>query len=249
MSSFLTRPNIPDKKVTKVLVDYRIGAEAEKTLNKQGIEVIKTVKHKNLYEAVCGHPDMQLHHLGGDEFVCEPSVFDYYKKILPKATLINGDTKISCEYPFDIAYNGAACGNYFFHNLKFTESNIYEYYKANGVKLINVKQGYTKCSVCILSESALITSDRMIAKKAVEEGLDALFFDSSEIMLPGLSNGFIGGICGLIDKNVLAVNGDILLTKNGEEFSLFCERHGIEILPLHSQMPVDIGSIIPLEQI
>lgn len=249
MGKFLEKQNLPQNRVTKVLVDYRISPKSENTLIKQGIEVIKTLRHNFLYESVCGHPDMQLHHLGGDVFVCDRFVFDYYKKILPNAFLINGSTKISSEYPFDVAYNGVAFGNIFFHNLKFTERNIYEYYKRHGVKLINVKQGYTKCSVCVLSERAIITSDRIIAKTATENGIDALYFDSSEIILQGMSNGFVGGICGMIDKNLLAVNGNIALLKNGVDFSSFCNKHKIEILSLNDNIPVDIGSIIPLEQI
>ena len=248
MSEFVEKPNLPTKRVSKVIADYRTNPESIEKLFKLGIDVIKTQKIDNLYESVCGHADMQIVHLGKDAFVCEPSVYDYYKAQMPDSKIKKGKTAVSDKYPFDIAYNGAAIGNYFFHNLKYTESTVYEYYKSMRGKLINVKQGYTKCSVCIVSENAIITSDRKINESALICGIDSVFIDPKEIKLCGMSNGFAGGICGLIDKNTLAVNGDVTLTSFGAEFVGFCEKHGVSVLPLHGGSPEDIGSILPIEQ-
>ena len=248
MSEFVEKPNLPTGKVTKVIADFRICGKALDTLNKNGIEVIKTQRLTGLYAAVCGHADMQLQHLGGNTFICEPTVFDYYKKAIPNARLIKGTAFVCEKYPYDIQYNGVCVGKYFFHNLKYTDSAVYEYYKSMRGKLINVKQGYTKCSVCVISENAMITSDRKIAEAAEKQGIDSLFVNPEEIRLNGMSNGFVGGICGLIDKNVLAVNGDVTLTSFGADFVGFCEKHGVELLPLKDEIPEDIGSILPIEQ-
>ena len=75
---------------------------------------------------------------------------------------------------YDIAYNGVKVGNCFFHYFNYTDSKIIEYYKANGDKLINDKQGYTKCSVAIINENAIITSDTKIAKIIVNGILNKL---------------------------------------------------------------------------
>ena len=249
MSKYLENPNLPDSKVTKVIVDYRITKEAQNTLNKEGIEVIKTIPHPMLYKAVDGHPDMQIHHLGGNKFVCDEYVYDYYKKVLDNAKIYKGKAKLFDKYPLDIAYNAVSVGTHFFHNLSFTEKTIYEYYNSLGVKLINVKQGYSKCSVCILSKDAIISSDYPISNLAQKNGLDCLYFDPKDIKLNGLSNGFIGGICGLINRNTLAINGDITLLENAQQFIDFCNKYNINILPLNKETPEDIGSIIPIMQI
>lgn len=249
MHNYLKTPNLPDTRVTKVIVDYRISQEAQKALNKEGIEVIKTIRHTGLYDAVCGHPDMQIHHLGDDKFVCELNVYDYYKEKLPCATIIRGETAIKSEYPFDIAYNGVALGDFFFHNLKYTDKMIYQYKITKEHQLINVKQGYTKCSVCILNEHAIITSDKIVAKKAQENKIDALYVSPAKIKLSGFSNGLVGGICGLIDRETLAVNGDVALLDCGAEFISFCKKHNVNILQLTDAIPEDIGSIIPIAQI
>ncbi len=248
MPEFVEKPNLLTGKVAKVIVDYRINPKSIEKLSEFGIDVIKTKKIDGLYESVCGHADMQIVHLGKNTFVCEPSVYDYYKAQMPEAKIIKGKTLLSDKYPSDIAYNGAAIGNYFFHNLKYTESTVYEYYKSMCGKLINVKQGYTKCSVCIISGNAIITSDRKINESALMYGIDSVCINPKEIRLCGMSNGFAGGIGGLIDKNTLAVNGDVSLTSFGAEFIGFCEKHGVSVIPLNSGIPEDIGSILPVEQ-
>ncbi len=248
MSEFVKKPNLPDKKVKKVIIDYRTNSASVKRLEQLGIDVVKTMKTDRLYNSVCGHADMQIFHLGGNRFVCEPSVYEYYRSKLPNARIIRGKTSVSDKYPFDIAYNGALAGDCFFHNLNFTESTIHEYYKSGSGKLINVKQGYTKCSVCVIAENAIITSDIKICESAKNYGIDAIYVDPSEIKLSGMSNGFVGGICGLIDKHTLAVNGDVMLTSFGRKFVGFCDKHEVSVASLFCGIPEDIGSILPIEQ-
>lgn len=248
MSKFIKIPNIPKNKVSCVIVDYRINQDSEKTLIDNGIKVIKTAKLNNLYEAVDGHPDMQIHHIGDDLFVCEKTLVDYYKKQLPDANIVSGNSTLKNKYPCDIAYNACRIGDYLFHNLSFTDSKLLEYYKRNGVKLINVKQGYAKCSVCILNKNAIITSDIKIAELAQNSGIDAMFFNSNEITLKGLNYGFIGGICGMISKNTLAINGDVKKLTNYQSLLDFCQTYQTNVLRLNDLVPEDIGSILPIKE-
>ena len=244
---YLKVPNLPQNRVTTVIVDYRISKESENTLKNKGINVLKTAKLNNLYQAVNGHPDMQIHHLGGNLFVCENTLYDYYKNLLPDAIIVSGCC-LSSEYPYDIAFNAARVGDFCFHNLKYTDSQILEYYKRKGVKLINVKQGYSKCSVCLINENSIITSDIKIAEKASKIGIDTLYFDSNEIILKNLNHGFVGGIGGLIDKNVLAINGNIANLNNHRGLLKFCQNKGVKIQSLSDSIPEDIGSIIPIKE-
>ncbi len=245
---FIKEPNLPTNKVSCVLVDYRINKESEKTLNNYGIKVLKTAKLNNLYDAVDGHPDMQIHHLGDNLFVCEKTLLSYYHKLMPDANILPG-IEIHNKYPYDIAFNACKVGNFLFHNFNFTDYQILEYYKTNGVKLINVKQGYSKCSICVINENAIITSDVKIAEKARENGLDALFYNNNQIILKELSNGFVGGISGLIDKNMLAINGNIGKLDDNQRLLDFCQKYQVNLLSLYDGIPEDIGSILPIKQL
>ncbi len=239
-------PNLPDKKIKNVIVDFRMSKTSKNTLSKLDINIIPTLKLNTLYNAVCAHPDMQIHQLDEKCFVCEPTLYEYYKSKLINASVLKGKTTLTSKYPYDIAYNAVRVGKCVFHNLKYTDLSIIEYYKSHGVKLINVKQGYSKCSVCILNEHAIITSDKIIADTAEKNNIDALFYESKEIRLFELSYGFIGGICGKIAPDVLAVNGNIEFLSNSYKVIDFCNKYKIKILNLSNEVPQDIGSIIPV---
>ena len=160
--------------------------------------------------------------------------------------IISGNKKIGSTYPYDIAYNVARINRAAFHNFIYTDDKILEYYNANGIKLIDVKQGYSKCSICVIAENAIITSDKIIAKAAVSNGYDVLHISEGYIKLKGLNYGFIGGCCGLISKEILAVNGDISQHIDYLKIKEFCEKYNVTIYPLHNGTLEDIGSIIPL---
>ncbi len=244
--TYINTPNLPDEKVSAVLVDFRISKDSVLKLEEQGIDVFMSAQLNSLYDSVSGHPDMQIHHLGDNLFVCEPTLYNYYSKILKGAHIIQGNTYLDSEYPHDIAYNVVKVGKLIFHNFKYTDSVISEYYANQDVKLINVKQGYSKCSVCVLNDKAIITSDAKIAKISDNYNIDALYFSPEKIRLNGVSNGLIGGICGKISSDILAINGNIEIIDNNADIRNFCSKYAIQILNLNNRIPYDIGSIIPL---
>lgn len=245
-NEYIFKPNLPIKKVKTVIIDFRVPEEIITVFKENGVEVIKTKKLDCLYDSVIGHPDMQIHHLGKNEFICEPTVYDYYKEKLKNANIYKGKTFLKSVYPFDIAYNVLNIGNYVFHNFEYTDPTILEYYEKQNFKFINVTQGYTKCSVLVIDENSIITSDKQITKKAMENGFNALYIDANEIKLKGISNGLAGGIGGKIDNNTLAIYGDINKLKVSSDIYSFCDARNIKILPLGDRIPEDFGSIISI---
>lgn len=240
---YVQNPNIPLKKVRTVIVDYRIGRESVETFNKLGINIIYSTPVKVFYESVNGHPDMQIHHLGGNRFVCIKEVYDYYKKHLPAgASLICCAENIGGKYPYDVLCNAAALGCAVVCNAKYSAAEIISQYE----RVINVKQGYAKCSVAIVSENAAITADTAIAKAMTENGIDVLRINEGEIALDKMSYGFIGGACGLVSNDILAVNGNIKGHSSYADIQAFCKKYGVEILELNDKPVYDIGSIIPI---
>ncbi len=244
-NQYLKNAHLPEYPVHTVLLDRNVSKVSINTLNKLGIDVILSQEINSLYPGVSTHPDMQIHHLENNRFVCEPTVAKYYKNTLKNSNICSGGELIE-KYPYDILYNAVKIGNTLLHNLTYTDKAIKEYFSDKNVSLVNVKQGYTKCSVCVLNEQAVITSDKLIARAVSEVGIDALWVEPYDIILEGVSHGLIGGICGKIDKNVLAVNGDVSRLSCGKSFLSFCEKHDIKVVSLNDDTPVDIGSIMPL---
>ena len=117
MKNHIKTPNLPEEMVRAVLVDYRINKDSIKTLNSLGIKVYTTKSTDCLYDAISGHPDVVLYHLGDNKFVASPENADYYSKI-PEIEIIVGKSRLNSKYPQDIAYNAARVGDFLIHNFK-----------------------------------------------------------------------------------------------------------------------------------
>ena len=65
------------------------------------------------------------------------------------------------------------------HNLNFTDKKILDYCKDK--KTINVKQGYTKCSILPVKEKAIITNDKGIYDTLKNEDFDILLLPFGDI--------------------------------------------------------------------
>ncbi|HYE09331.1 MAG TPA: hypothetical protein VEF53_04035, partial [Patescibacteria group bacterium] len=209
--SFVQKPFLPENKIKAALVDYRIGTEASEALTKEGIEIIKTVPCKDLYDAIHGHPDIVVHPVGDNQLIIAPNVFDMLQPLLIKKgfALTKGETWLNRNYPENIAYNVLRIGSYAFHNTKYTDKAIKDEFEKNEIDLIHVKQGYTKCSACIVDENAIITSDIILAKTVEKFGIESLLIKPGGIILQGLNYGFIGGSCGLLSKSTMAFTGNL----------------------------------------
>ncbi len=244
--SYMTNPNLPLNKVRKVIIDYRTPHRIVETLHRYEIETVFTCKVNSLYNAVTGHSDLQIHYLGDKCFACTPEAFDYYSKIFTEARIIQGVRTLSSNYPDDIAYNIARIGNYAFHNLKYTDRNIRQYYEQIGVETVNVKQGYTKCNMCIVNTNAVITSDMSVAKVLDNYGFDVLLISQGNIRLTDFPYGFIGGASGLISSDKLAFAGNLYQHPDCNAIIEFCAKYNVQPVSLADCELTDIGSILPI---
>lgn len=232
-------------KCSIILVDFRTSVDIINELRMCGYKIILTRPLKSVYEGLSGHADMQLCSLG-NKYVCEPSLYEYYGSFIKKSALIKGKKGISEKYPDDISYNACITNKYAFHSFKYTDTEILNNISDN-VKKIDVRQGYSKCSICVVNDSALITSDESIYKKAIENKLDALKIKSGYIKLKSFDYGFIGGSTGLIEDNILAVAGTLKLHPNYADIKTFCKNYNVDILELGNEQAEDIGSIIKIQ--
>lgn len=244
--NYFLNPNLPNKRSKGVIVDFRMSDESVLTLKSLGIEAIKSVKIDNVIDEVCGHCDVQIHHLGANRFICAPKAYEHYKAVLPNADVIKGSKCLTEKYPGDVWYNAAAFGDYLICNTACTALEILSEYRSLNRKILNVKQGYAKCSICVVSNRAIITSDKGIYKIANQNEIDALLIEPGFIELYGGMDGFIGGASGLIAPNTLAVNGNIKTHKNCEDIVAFCKNHSVDVVSLNNGNIVDIGSVIPI---
>lgn len=247
---FILNPNIPEGDVSLVLIDGRAGESAISNLERRGIKVLKTQKCTPLYEAVSFHPDMFIHHLGGSSMVCAPNAPSKTVEELFSLgfNIIKGRKSITGKYPDDIAYNVARIDNYAVCNTAYTDPVLMECLRNLGVKLIDVKQGYSKCSILIAGRRSIITSDEGVYRTFLPYDFELLKIRPGFIELKGLNYGFIGGAAGLISQKVLAFAGNIKCHPDFDEILKFLCKNGIDIEVLESGKLQDIGTLIPLKE-
>ena len=93
-------------------------------------------------------------------------------------------------YPDDVCWNGLVIGNCLVAKQSAISSDLHRL----GLKPVNVKQGYARCSVLALkSVGAAVTSDAGIADALAQNDICVLTITPGSIMLDGCDYGFIGG--------------------------------------------------------
>ncbi len=246
-SHFLKHPFIPNGPVSLALADRRISTTMENELISLGVSIVKTAPSEKLYEAISCHPDVLCTHLGNGLIIADPSIQPKLgDKLEPFGfEVVCGKSTPSSAYPQSVPYNVAVAGKFFIHNMKYTDPTLLRHLKENYTPL-NVKQGYAKCSIAVVSEGAVITEDPGIFKAVRRAGIDAILIDRGDIVLEGMEYGFIGGASGLVDRNKLAFFGDLASHRNSADIKTFLRNHNVEAVSLSTGPLMDLGSLIPL---
>ena len=234
----ITLPYLPEDKVFLFIADTPI----------KGACVIPPARLKTLPKALQKHADLGICVFSENKAVCPPDSFDYYQKVLSPYSfeIIKGKTSLDCHYPKDSAYNVCIVGKKCFLNKNVCDSLLFDILTSEGYEIINVKQGYTKCSICPIDENSIITADISIAKEAKIRGMDVLLVSNDGIVLDGYDNGFFGGCCGLGGNSTLLINGDIEAFPDGNAVRDFLSKRNMQAVNLKKGNLTDIGSIIPL---
>ncbi|MCY6482773.1 hypothetical protein OW763_00175 [Clostridium aestuarii] len=231
----------------KIILDYRTSDEEKENLLMLGYNILLCPPSEQLYNAVCGHPDMLIHILNKENVVVHRDMPKEFTTNLSKLNIniMYSNSSLTTSYPSNIILNAVNTDNYFIHYLKYTDKTLLNLVEKNK-KLINVKQGYTKCSTAVITSSAIITSDKGIAKSLFKENIDVLLLPPGDIELPGLNYGFIGGCCGLIEDNVLAFFGHLDYYDYKDKVLKFLKKHKVEPIFLRKGKLIDRGSILTL---
>ncbi len=224
-----------------IIADNRIPDKAKQKLLKYGNVIFLETKGIT-YEAISCHPDIFFYQTS-ESLVIAPNLPEIFKKQLNKLRVgfIEGDRPVGIKYPATSSYNAVVTQKYLIHNLKYTDSAI-KNATENLIK-IDVNQAYTRCNLLPLNKDSFITSDRGIEKVLLQNGLDVLYVDSSDILLPGFPNGFFGGACGVYEEKVFVL-GSLERFSDGHKVRLFLEKLEMEIIELCSGALFDGGSLI-----
>lgn len=230
-------------------IDYRATKEELNSLYKLNLNTISIPKSNNVYEAINGHVDIQLNLLKNGtqyEIIVQKDIPNQFIKILQENHIkyILSKRTLSNTYPGDVILNSLVLDDFLIHNLKYTDENLLKSQESK--TLINVSQGYTKCSILPVRDNALITSDIGIYNILIKHNFDILLLPPGDILLPSLNYGFIGGVGGMISKDKMAFFGDLDSYKWGKEIKDFLYKYDVSPIYLRKGKLIDRGSLLTI---
>ena len=210
---------------------------------RQGIEPLCIPKSKHLHRELSGHPDLQFFLHDRVLFThpdCDPG---FIESISEKIEIRQGKTSLRAEYPRDCPYNIACTGRFAFHRTRCSEKSILDYLASMEIPVIDVKQGYSRCSTLIVDGNSIVTSDTIIHRKALEHGLSSLNIRPGHVVLPGFAYGFIGGASGF-DRESVYLSGRLDHHPDGKSIEDFIRMRGKRIVSLSEGPLADLGSFL-----
>lgn len=239
---------VPLKSANLAIVDGRINKDIEENLKKIGLEILKTTKCEEVHESISYHPDIVIHPVNYNTLVVAPNVFDYYRDNLKNKgiNIIKGEKVLSSRYPDNIAYNVGRLSNLAIHNFEYTDEVLKYHLRKEGLRFMDVKQGYSKCSLCIVNSQVGITSDLPMYKKLTKLGYKILLIEPGHIFLQSQNYGFIGGTSGNLSEGKSVISGSLKNHPNREQILKFFENNNVELIFLSGKEIIDIGTIITL---
>ncbi len=238
-------PNLPDKPVRTVICGQHPAVIS--ALGKYGAEVITVQNSRDLPIPVSNHADMMCCHCGaGAVITADEALCARLRRLGTDCRMIGAPLKD--KYPGDIALNCLVTDRCAIGRIDSLDRNLLAYFEENGIKTINVKQGYARCSAAVVDKESFITADKGIAAALEAQGFEVLLISSGWIRLDGYDTGFIGGCCGKISYNTMLFCGDVLSHPDGQRICGFLESRGVSAQCIHSGQLVDFGGFITLEQ-
>ena len=197
-------------------------------------------------DPVSDHPDMFMCRLGVSDDAPVISYFDLLRRYEQTGSDLSGSgyrPLLSPGYPSEVAFNAACTGKYFIHNLKYTDPLLLSEAERLGMRAVNVRQGYAKCSTVIVDEDSVITYDNGIASECISAGMNVLRVSSGHVILEGYDSGFIGGASGRID-DMIVFNGDLSSHPDFRSIVNFIEDREIGVRWFEDWSLTDIGTIL-----
>ena len=229
-----------------ILIGEKYVSSLSPTLNSLGFHVISVPGNPNIDPRLSSHVDLSIFCADNIIFAAKHLEDSKLNQFICKA-----EVKISFieenqgeKYPHDAQLNVCLMGNTFIYNPQTASSSIVTYLKKQGREGIECKQGYTRCSVCVVDECSIITSDHGIAVKCRAAGIDVLETEQGYIDLQGFGYGFIGGASIKLSDKLLAFSGTLSKHPQHVQIEEFIKSKGVEIIYLSDLPAFDIGSAI-----
>ena len=212
-----------------------------------GINTVILPPADGMAEPVASHPDMLMYAGFGRIFVraCHENtaaaVADAIKRFsLPYALSLTSDSP-SDTYPSDVAFDCLMLGGALVGKVDSISHAVKRAAAESSVPVLDVKQGYAKCSSCVFGGS-LVTADKSIYTLAEDRGMGAYKIESGHISLPGYGTGFIGGASFFADGKLYFL-GDVTRHPSYGVIKSAADTEGVNVVSLSDGELFDAGCL------
>lgn len=246
MPHFVMKSNLPEGKLCVAAAGEDYYEVLEKGLAPFGVTLLKAPKNPKVDSRLASHIDLSVFHFGGSRFLLAKSLasseFELALRLLG-ADLVFAEREQGTGYPEDASLCALGAGSALFHNFRHSDEQLPRFY---GGKHAHVKQGYTKCACCLVSERAAITADKGLKRAMTDAGMAVLEISPGLAELAGFPEGFIGGAAFKLSGAVLAFTGKIENSGEKQRIDRFLQLHGVKAVYLTDRRLFDAGSVIPV---
>ena len=245
---FIEKSNLPQNKVFHcVLGENNLNTIG--FLNKLGVKSITTKKSLKLDNEIAFHTDTQIVYCGKNTAVISPNqtlLIEQMKELGCRVEVAENEP--FSPYPHDISLNFTILNDTVIGKFDFADRKLLNFIELNNLKCINAKQGYSKCSICVVDENAIITEDNGITTLLKNSQIDVLNIKPNFITLSDNHCGFLGGASGKLSKDIIFFNGNLEEHPSYEDIKKFLYYYNVRPVYDKSYKLTDIGSIIPVTE-
>lgn len=243
---FLVQPNIPQNDVITVFANIDDIA-LKKAFDELSIKVVSVTENPLLDTPVSRHADILANYIGNDTFLVDKNQKELCKFIENNNGKYHIIDNISSPYPDDCTLNFADISDYVICKKSNLTDDILKLISQKNI--IDVNQGYSKCSVCIAGKNTIITDDESVYTACCDyDDIKCLLIRKGDVKIEKYSYGFFGGCTGLVGRNLLLINGDLSTHSDYDAIVKFLNDNKIKYIDIKNKPLTDIGSIIPITE-
>jgi len=247
MIGLIKTPCLPKNAVKHCLIGEKYTEEINE-LNELGVECLALNKNTLLDDEINNHADILSFNFGnGQAILNKGSIGEEELKNIGIQPVFYS-FEVSSPYPNDIPLNVAFTGKNIIGNSKFTAKEIIDFAHSNNIEIINTKQGYSKCNLCIVSNNAVITEDEGLAHLLKIYQYNVLLISSGDIILSESHYGFLGGASCKISSDKMYFSGDLSRHKDYKRIIDFLELYNVEPIYNKTRKLTDFGGITQLTE-
>lgn len=217
-------------------------SDINQSIQKLGYNIVATDDIRCLLPFERQHADIQCLRINDTFFVLKEAKKLKDKLLSLQLRTVETDEEIIAEYPQNILLNAVYINKRLYCKENSVAKAVKKYCNSNNIQIVNVKQGYTKCSTAVFDD-CFITADKGIFKAMRENGEEGLLIDSGDIELNGVDYGFIGG-ASFYDNGTAYFTGDIKQHKSYKSIKDFLSERNIETVCLTNNRLYDTGGFI-----